>query len=343
VQAKKNILLLHDTLESTDLSSRMPVLCSGCHYSLALDLSGSGPAGDQVGNPSFSAVMHQYHGHAVDGNGDPVFPSGGSATPDNTCYRCHPGAVTQCQRGAMKTGGMECLDCHGDMIAVGGENVLLTDGSIDGANDGGSRRPWLDLPRCQSCHTGDAVSHLSGTGMEPAGDGIRLTQAFLAGDASASPIKAAASRFAENPDTLYRFSTGHGGVHCEGCHGSTHAIWPNADPTANDNVAARQIQGHAGTLIACSACHASGSLPLTTSGPHGMHNVDDGNWVDGGHEDFYENDANGCKACHGLDLTGTALGRIAAARQFGVEDGTVAFNAGDRVRCDRCHEMPEPD
>ena len=34
-------------------------------------------------------------------------------------------------------------------------------GSIDGTNDGGERRPWQDLPRCQSCHTGDAVDFLS--------------------------------------------------------------------------------------------------------------------------------------------------------------------------------------
>jgi hypothetical protein len=287
--------------------------------------------------------MHRYHGHVVDEHGDPVFASGGSATPDNTCYRCHPGAVTECQRGAMKTGGMECLDCHGGMIAVGGETALETGGSIGGTNDGNSRRPWQDLPRCQSCHTGDAVSHLSGAGMEPASDGIRLTQAYLTGDDSASPIKAANSRFAENTDTLFRFSSGHGGIYCEGCHGSTHAIWPNADPTANDNIAARQIQGHSGTIIECGACHASGSLSLTTSGPHGMHNVDDGRWADGGHEDFYEDNPNGCRACHGLALTGTPLGKVAADRQFSIEDRTVTFNQGDLVRCDRCHEMPDSD
>ena len=342
VQAKKNILQLHDHLEGTDLASRMPVLCSGCHYSLALDLTGSGPSGDQVGKPTFSAVMHQYHGHAVDANSDPVFPSDASATPDNTCYHCHPGAETQCQRGAMRTGGMECLDCHGNMIAVGGENPLLADGSIDGTNDGDTRRPWTDLPRCQSCHTGDAVSHLSGSGMQLSADGIRLIQAFITGDASASPIKATNRRFAENADTRYRFSTGHGGIYCEGCHGSTHAIWPNADATANDNVAAQQIQGHAGTIIECGTCHASGSLPLTTNGPHGLHNVNDADWADGGHEDFYEDNPNGCRACHGQGLTGTPLGKVAADRQFTVEDaGTVTFNQGDQVRCTRCHEMPD--
>ena len=339
VRTKKNILLLHDFMEGTDLISQTPVLCSQCHYSLALDLNGTGPAGDQVGNPSFSRVMHEYHGNVIDQNGDPAFPAGG--TVDETCYQCHPGQITQCQRGAMKTGGMECFDCHGDMIAVGGENPLLAGGSIDGANDGGSRRPWMDLPRCQSCHTGDAVDHLSGAGMVLAADGIRLVQAYLTGDDSASPIQATNTRFAENPDSLYRMSKGHGGIHCAGCHGSTHAIWPHADPTANDNVAARQIQGHRGTISECSACHASGSLPLTTNGPHGLHNIDDPDWADGGHEDFYEDDEDSCKACHGPTLTGTPLAKVQADRRFRVEDQTVNYNAGDLVRCDRCHEMPD--
>ena len=275
--------------------------------------------------------MHEYHGNVIDQNGDPAFPPG--AGVDGTCYRCHPGAVTQCQRGAMKTGGMECLHCHGDMIAVGGENPLSSTGT--------SRRPWLDLPRCQSCHTGDALDHLSVAGMELAADGIRLTQAYLTGDDAATPIEADNQRFAEETDTLYRFSRGHGNIHCEGCHGSTHAIWPNADPTANDNVAAGQIQGHQGTIIECSACHAPGSLRLTTNGPHGMHNVDDSDWADGGHEDFYERDEDGCKACHGIALAGTVLARVAADRSFRVEDHTVTYEKGDQVRCNRCHEMPD--
>jgi hypothetical protein len=83
-----------------------------CHYSPPLDLAGTGPVGDQVGKPYFSNVMHEYHGQ-LDDNGVPVFPPN---TPvEDTCYQCHPGKITQCQRGAMKTGGMDCNDCHGDI------------------------------------------------------------------------------------------------------------------------------------------------------------------------------------------------------------------------------------
>jgi hypothetical protein len=61
---------------------------------------------------------------------------------------------------------------------------------------------------------------------------------------------------------------------------------------ANDNVAATQLQGYAGTLIECATCHESGSLPTTTGGPHGLHTVNDSRWYDDGHEDAFEDDAN---------------------------------------------------
>ena len=101
-------------------------------------------------------------------------------------------------------------------------------------------------------------------------DGIRLRQAFRTDDAKATPIVPTNKRFAEpavpasfngfaNPGAgnpqLYRVSTGHGGVMCEGCHGATHAEWPNGNPNANDNVTAGQLQGHTGTIIECSTCH----------------------------------------------------------------------------------------
>ncbi len=103
-------------------------------------------------------------------------------------------------------------------------------------------------------------------------DGIRLRQAFRTGDAKATPIVPANKRFAEpvvpasfgtftNPGAgnpqLYRVSTGHGGVMCEGCHGATHAEWPNGNPNGNDNVTATQLQGHTGTIAECSTCHGT--------------------------------------------------------------------------------------
>jgi hypothetical protein len=335
VQSKKNILLLHDALQSTNLRNATPVLCAGCHYSKALDLGGTGPAGNQLGKPFFSRVMHSYHGGLTNG-GQPVFPA-----TIASCYECHPGQVTQCYRGAMKSASIDCISCHGGMAAVGGNNNLLAGGSLDGTNDGGSRRPWTDLPRCQSCHTGDAVSHLTGADLVLDPSGIRLTQAFRTGDASSSPILATNTRFAEETGKLYRGSKGHGGVFCEGCHGSTHAVWPNDTASANDNVAAVTLQGFAGKITECTVCHLQGSLPLTTNGPHGLHNVNDSRWVSESHGRLYQQNKNGCKICHGTGLLGTPLAKMPTARTFSVEDeGRVGFAQGDQVACNKCHGRP---
>ncbi|KAA3607847.1 MAG: carboxypeptidase regulatory-like domain-containing protein [Planctomycetota bacterium] len=339
VQTKENILILHDVEENTQLMASMPVLCADCHYSPPLDLAGTGPNGNQIGNPTMSATMHLFHGQLTDGQGNPVFPPDG--TVEETCYQCHPGVQTQCQRGAMKTGGMLCADCHGDMLAVGGAHPLLPGGSLDGQNDGQPRRPWIDLPRCQSCHTGDAVNHMVGSDLIFAPDGIRLMQAFRNNDPSASPILANHKRFAENNNTLYRFSRGHGGVACEACHGSTHAEWPNADPTHNDNVTAWELQGHTGLLMECNVCHVDGTLPPTMNGPHGMHNVGDPAFVDHEHEEFWEHNKTSCKACHGLNYEGTPLSKMAKTRTFVIEHGRrITLTKGTQVRCDHCHSMP---
>jgi hypothetical protein len=210
------------------------------------------------------------------------------------------------------------------MLAVGNEN----------------RRPWIDEPRCESCHTGDALSHL--------GADIRMSQAWDGDIDIATPRTASNKRFAENTNTLYRNSLGHGDVACEGCHGSTHAIWPNALPSANDNLAANQLQGHAGTITECSTCHTS--LPLTLDGPHGMHNVNSPGWNQE-HEEFYERNPNACRACHGQNLEGTVLSQTAADRDFLRDDegdddhsdskgGSIHLSKGTPVSCDLCHEKP---
>ncbi len=314
--AKHNILVLHDDEHNTNLLNETPVLCASCHYSAALDLAGGGPVGAQLNKPKMSEVMHGHHGELTDNTGALLFPTDG--TLEETCYQCHPGKVTKCLRGAMGGAGIDCVDCHGSMQAVGRS----------------TREPWLDEPRCESCHTGDALSNLGS---------IRLSPAWYDNIDIATPRIATNKRFAENTDTLYRNSLGHGGVACEGCHGSTHAIWPNALPTANDNVAANQLQGHSGSISECSVCHTS--LPLTLNGPHGMHNVNSRAW-NLEHEDFFQRDPNACRACHGQNLEGTVLSQTAADRVYlrddEDEDGgqTISLAKGTAVSCGLCHEKP---
>jgi nitrate/TMAO reductase-like tetraheme cytochrome c subunit len=167
-----------------------------------------------------------------------------------------------------------------------------------------------------------------------AGTALILRRAYVASDPAATPRNAVNQRFAEENNTLYRFSLGHNGVACQSCHGSPHAEWPTRAGT-NDNIAARQIQGHNGPIIECASCHGT-NLPRTINGPHGLHNINDPNWYDGGHASFAENNRDNCRACHGLNGEGTSLSKVAAARVFQA-GGTHSLAKGTPVTCNLCH------
>ena len=263
----------------------------------------------------------------------------------------------------MYNGGMRCQDCHGNMAQVGNdftENFPLTAGDMDLTK----RVSWANEPGCQSCHTGDAVNNLAGDHPTVvADDGIRVLQAYTNaehpdGSQVAAIIEAPDSRFAEN-QTLYRLSQGHGGVKCENCHGSTHAIWPvtprEGPFVANDNLAAIQLQGHDGKIQECDVCHERGadgnlSMPLSLDGPHGMHPVGDNRW-NHLHRNFTGGKNANCMGCHGPDLTGTVLSATSADRVLDCKNDQGSFDdcaagnatafvpAGTEIGCGNCHKQ----
>jgi hypothetical protein len=246
------------------------------------------------------------------------------------------------------------------------------------------RVPWANEPGCGSCHTGDAKSSMAGTANTITNtkdvygntDNIRLLQAYKTGDAKATPIIPTNKRFAEpvvpatfngfsNPGVgnpqLYRVSvqdvsdSGHGanagtatkGLMCEGCHGATHAEWPNANPASNDNVQATQQQGHSGVIAECQTCHGTElNTVATLNGPHGLHPVGPSSPFASSsvHRQMFTggsyNDADyqaKCQACHGgtsrSTSNGTPLSRAFAQRTL--RGQTIA--AGTPVGCTRCH------
>ena len=330
---KLNILRLHDDLQTGDpiyanalasiqanpqglyataTQSGKPILCASCHSSNALGTAG------YPGVMQFTSAMHTLHAAVVD-------PSNGLTLDSNqnrfACYRCHPGAATKCLRGVMGnsvapdgTMAIQCQSCHGAMSAVG--------------NPG--RLGWFQEPACQSCHTGTATAN---SGL------LRYTSVFTSSGATRTPTTAT---FASNPDTpaaglsLYRFSTGHGGLQCEACHGSTHAEWPSSH--ANDNIQSTEVQGHVGMLSDCGACHgtlASGTL----GGPHGMHPVGQ-TWATA-HSDFAESAGTAsCQGCHGTDYRGTVLSRALGDRAISTGFGSLSFWRGFQVSCYACHNGP---
>jgi hypothetical protein len=291
-----------------------PILCAVCHASAALGTAG------QAGVGGFTQAMHGMHAGVTD-------PSTGetldSAADRSACYRCHPGSVTRCLRGVMGASvapdaslAIQCQSCHGTMSAVGAP----------------TRVGWLNEPLCQSCHTGTATRN--------AGQ-LRYDSTF---EASGQVRQAVEPTFATTPDapapglSLYRFSTGHGGLKCEACHGSTHAEFPSIHE--NDNVTSLEHQGHVGMLVECGSCHG-GTQPATIAGgPHGMHPVGQ-SWVSAHHDLIGENgDTTPCQACHGVDYRGTVLSRAKAARTLSGESGTKTVWAGFQIGCYTCHLGP---
>jgi hypothetical protein len=332
------------------------------HHGL-LDVSGKSP-GDvgYNGNNLLLPTMPP----AIDGQGNRRSQAVTDATLEQTCYLCHPGKRTKCMRGAMANGGLVCQDCHGQINQVGNDfskDVSPTNiGNFHLAadfytNPNTLRVPWANEPSCGSCHTGYATDNLAGTAnvlVNPTDtrgntDGIRLLAAYRTNDPKAAAIVPTNKAFAENVvaegtaadgnPKLYRVSSGHGGLFCEACHGSTHAEWPAANPNANENVMAKQTQGHSGYIAECQVCHdpTDTSLPLGNNGPHGMHPIADlepnlgENGVDNGthflpddrwnkqHRN-YRNQGPGCESCHGADLKGTVLSRTADERTVWCKD-----------------------
>ena len=324
---KYNILKLHDEnhpISEADISavrakgynysssfydtakSGIPILCASCHNSNALETTNIGNA------RSLTSSLHLKHASVID-------PSNGlvlnSVSNRSSCYSCHPGAETECLRGAMGTAKdssgtqtMQCQSCHGTMNDVGNAN----------------RIGWMDQPNCQVCHQ----------------SGERYESAIVNG----SLRKVLDNTFATNVNTpttgvsLYRYSTGHGDLQCSSCHGSTHAIFPTSH--AQDNIMSEQVQGHSGTIAECTSCHES--VPRTTrGGPHGMHTVGQ-SWIDD-HEDVAEDNPVQCKACHGSDYRGSFLSKTFSARTFDADHRTKTYAKGDEVSCYDCHDGPDGD
>ena len=86
--------------------------------------------------------------------------------------------------------------------------------------------PWLNEPRCDTCHNN--------------------------------------GKFNQN-NALYRLSKDHGGLYCEACHDSTHAVAPSRE--ANDAIKFIALQGKNGPISTCTVCHTT--PPAGNLGPHG--------------------------------------------------------------------------
>ena len=312
----------------------------------------------------------------------PIFGPDGQQLPmEENCLKCHAGHREPLYNDRMATAGVTCYDCHGDMLAMG--RAFPKDvNKIGSGKIADYRVAWYDQTDCGSCHTGKGSEAVK-------------TSAFNATDLSASsrPVDRSNSnavRFAVVPlyekeleawsyswdpagnngegadvddytplqvkSPLYKFGKDqHANLACAACHGAAHAIGPNRDPKANENVTAIQLQGYSGPVTECNVCHTQDAFntedsigsalhypngtdenPTILAGPHNMHPVNDPNWWkqrEGGAANQTESKVNGgwhsvwakkagiysedqCASCHGADHKGTRLSKVPVDREF---------------------------
>lgn len=194
---------------------------------------------------SETAILNQHENvTGFDPNATPILCAGCHADPVlGTTGRPDAGYFSLRMHGAHKfmdeqgMGTAVCYKCHpgpntqclrgvmADQHGLVCQDCHGTMSVMEASIDNG-RTPWLQEPACRTCHT---------------------------------------SRYGEPVGQLYRMSTGHGGVFCEGCHNSTHGEWPSR--VAADNALAIALQGRSGVLEDCRVCH--GVYPAG-EGPHGL-------------------------------------------------------------------------
>jgi len=325
--------------------------------------------------------------------------SGKQLPMEENCLKCHEGEREAHYRDRMATVGVTCYDCHGDMLAVGEaypKNFTKDQSKLGSTDLRDYRLAWFDNPDCASCHTGNVNVGKDGQGSYYSAGVMR--RAFDDQDPSASPrvidrSNVDAVRFSAAPLTNYQMSftttvpvsmdpvtmetttsdvpvtfdaplfrfgkDSHGNVPCSACHGAAHAIWPNRNPNANDNVTAMQLQGHTGSILECNVCHTADSFKYmkdldggkfmtdlkpdsgVLGGPHNTHPINDPYWwkssqaptdttsIDGSTYGGWHNNyakikgkagEDQCAACHGNDHKGTRLSKTPVDRVFDFSD-----------------------
>ena len=125
-------------LSATVENGGKAILCASCHLSEAL------PGSGQPGIPPLTRSIHGLHAGVTDPQTGLTLESSDNRA---ACYRCHPGSVTRCLRGAMGAAvaqdgslAMQCQSCHGGMSAVGAATAPFSPtyrsrGSADSASE----------------------------------------------------------------------------------------------------------------------------------------------------------------------------------------------------------------
>ncbi len=135
-----------------------------------------------------------------------------------------------------------CAACHGSNalgMPVVGQIKSLSNAIHGHHNPTNAPDITADTAGCYNCHPGPKTQCLRDT--MSTNFALNCTNCHGAGYDTA--------------EARYQKSKGHGGIYCEGCHDSTHAIAPSRE--YNDSIKFMELQGNPGTLRQCTTCHAT--------------------------------------------------------------------------------------
>lgn len=222
-----DILSEHDSEHGTTLSAAAskPVLCASCHPSPALGIN-TGP------QKYLSQALHGSH-----------------SSRGASCYDCHPGATTKCNRSIAHTSDDgSCTNCHGSMA-----NVASTIAA--------GRIPWASEPACASCHE-DVTGVSTGTALyrNSQGHGSMYCSACHGSPHAMLPSSETSDNYQSKQYQGFTSKIKTIGS-CGVCHDSSRG--------ENDSEEFAEVHGASNPekIIGCRACHTS--VPSSTaSWPH---------------------------------------------------------------------------
>ena len=220
-QVFNDILIKHFLSGFPRLDNNTPVLCASCHGSPALGTTGPGSSGKYL-----SQAIHRSH-----------------ATRGASCYDCHPGASTQCNRSTKHTSANgNCVTCHGNMATVASSIAS------------GSRIPWQNEPTCVACHTG--VPQVD-TGTLLYRNAVGHGGVYCAGCHGSPHAMVPSNEPKDNYQALQYQGAPYALGDCRACHGSSRG--------GGNNFAGE----HSGRTSSCNICHTGfQNLGNTANYPH---------------------------------------------------------------------------
>jgi hypothetical protein len=249
------------------------------HFQLALVVVTDSATGKELARTSpvapLSTELNCGNCHSDKGDATSRYPIQPTGNVDTNILAMHDYLNPQVEPSLSNRTPVLCGDCHGSN-ALGLPEVLGIK-NLSSAIHGHHYRPDImditpDTDGCYQCHPGpdtqclrDTMSQNFSFSCVDCHGNIGLvannTDPWLNEPRCDNPSCHRAGYALNNP--LYRFSTGHGNLYCEGCHGSTHAI--SSSRESNDEVRFINLQGTVGPLRQCTVCH---STPPETAFKH---------------------------------------------------------------------------